>query len=1118
MALLDEISIQNDPKGVGDPVSKPQVSTEANDESPEHTAESPHNHVTGSGTGAGDSSERISAQCEGSPKLRQVNTNEGGDATAKNGRKDLEGEGDEDGISDGESIDAFDEYYRRDRAEYIRKRDQNKTNDEESVDERMTVLRQRHRNLEQRIKLAPRRLKQSDEYAGIMEERISLLEERCFAFDNKILKASGILVPPDLPEVKPPAISTLNSDLGFKFWKDFSSKAPPTNIVDVLIGDPAATRSEMIWRKKESTSTGQETISLLEEERSANQMELSEGRNLDEEVAKLRGTQLPERIRFNVSSIPRLFWKSCSGEVYDDIMLRPFKPLIRKADEIHEVLFSMRKALTAMISERPESRQDGSSQDSKPNGKANDDSEKTENPKNLENSEEIKSITKAEWESILRDFNLYHCEDCVEAMALEWPNESAFDRSCNSVRDLLDSIILPVHLRFRERLSPSIPFHDLWHLFQTGDLIVDRMHTQNAGNSLSKVKCRRVLLSRGGRSVLHPGFPPPLVPWAGSFLEKEEEPLAPINGINVFAIYAYYLDFDGSVWRPVRERFIIHPYSGERKITDLVVYPIKYAYDTEEKLHTRGKRFHDLVTAKTVPYVDCTGIDLDTKEDINDKVIVDIRSYFNSVMTELEPFNPPGAMNISETSDCYQGLNCALVSQSDSRCGHRVQKITPDQTSDLEVYQAYVHGRVEFNIAPYDLKLWAPDFAICHYRIFAYKLQSRDWVQVEVQSLKAPKERDMSRGFDLLVLPEDHKQILESQVREHFRKRGQQGQRGADSEDIDLVRGKGQGLIILLHGAPGVGKTCTAECIAELMGKPLYPITCGDLGSTAQEVEVNLRKHFTLASKWDCVMLLDEADVFLAQRKNENLERNSIVSVFLRMLEYYKGLLFLTTNRVGAFDEAFKSRVHISLFYPNFDKETTIQVWKTFIKQAKKKLDSEGRKNVTVASSEIKKFAKTHWEENPKARWNGRQIRNAFHTAVAMAEFQAREKETGEGYDADKDVKITIGREQFEKIAKTAKEFDNYMTETMGDTYDGKASRTGMRKKEREAERKREKEREREDAKAREKKGKGSKKKDASSDESDSSEEDVKEKSGSKKARGKKKSETESENSDSGSE
>lgn len=98
------------------------------------------------------------------------------------------------------------------------------------------------------------------------------------------------------------------------------------------------------------------------------------------------------------------------------------------------------------------------------------------------------------------------------------------------------------------------------------------------------------------------------------------------------------------------------------------------------------------------------------------------------------------------------------------------------------------------------------------------------------------------------------------------------------------------------------------------MQKPLYPLTCGDLGSTAEEVEKNLKKHFNLASKWDCVMLLDEADVFLARRRSEDLHRNSIVSVFLRMLEYYKGLLFLTTNRVGAFDEAFKSRVHITLF------------------------------------------------------------------------------------------------------------------------------------------------------------------------------------------------------------
>lgn len=115
-----------------------------------------------------------------------------------------------------------------------------------------------------------------------------------------------------------------------------------------------------------------------------------------------------------------------------------------------------------------------------------------------------------------------------------------------------------------------------------------------------------------------------------------------------------------------------------------------------------------------------------------------------------------------------------------------------------------------------------------------------------------------------------------------------------------------------------MGKTATAECIADLVQRPLYPITCGDLGSTALEVEKELSRHFDLASRWDCVMLLDEADVFLAKRSREDHGRNAIVSVFLRMLEYYKGILFLTTNRIGTFDEAFKSRIHISLFCKHF--------------------------------------------------------------------------------------------------------------------------------------------------------------------------------------------------------
>lgn len=92
-----------------------------------------------------------------------------------------------------------------------------------------------------------------------------------------------------------------------------------------------------------------------------------------------------------------------------------------------------------------------------------------------------------------------------------------------------------------------------------------------------------------------------------------------------------------------------------------------------------------------------------------------------------------------------------------------------------------------------------------------------------------------------------------------------------------VINHVGKGLIILLHGAPGVGKTSTAgiecgysqinnptwltlhtECVAELCKRPLYPITCGDLGITAEDVETRLKRIFIQAQRWKCVLLLDE--------------------------------------------------------------------------------------------------------------------------------------------------------------------------------------------------------------------------------------------------------------------
>ena len=101
--------------------------------------------------------------------------------------------------------------------------------------------------------------------------------------------------------------------------------------------------------------------------------------------------------------------------------------------------------------------------------------------------------------------------------------------------------------------------------------------------------------------------------------------------------------------------------------------------------------------------------------------------------------------------------------------------------------------------------------------------------------------------------------------------------------------------------------------------KPLYRVTCGDVGTKAEAVEKYLESVFHLGKMWGCVVLLDEADVFLEQRDLQDLDRNALVSVFLRVLEYYEGILILTSNRVGTFDEAFRSRIQLALHYPTLN-------------------------------------------------------------------------------------------------------------------------------------------------------------------------------------------------------
>jgi hypothetical protein len=67
--------------------------------------------------------------------------------------------------------------------------------------------------------------------------------------------------------------------------------------------------------------------------------------------------------------------------------------------------------------------------------------------------------------------------------------------------------------------------------------------------------------------------------------------------------------------------------------------------------------------------------------------------------------------------------------------------------------------------------------------------------------------------------------------------------------------------MLIILGLPGVGKTLTAESVAQLAGKPLFSVGVSDIGLEGVKVEENLQKIFDLAGLWDAVLLLFVLDL-----------------------------------------------------------------------------------------------------------------------------------------------------------------------------------------------------------------------------------------------------------------
>ncbi|KAJ8127276.1 hypothetical protein O1611_g6359 [Lasiodiplodia mahajangana] len=687
---------------------------------------------------------------------------------------------------------------------------------------------------------------------------------------------------------------------------------------------------------------------------------------------------LPERIRINSPAIIRTFAEIHGNSIPGPFLLfRPFRSLLYYEQEFHDAISQQDIALQEWSTRKPRAET---------------------NEEEIENETERKILS-----------------DELEQM--------------RCLISFIENEIKKKQERLRSPPSQAVPFADIPLIFSPGDTVISKDHKQ--AYRVTMVNCIRHRV-KNRKETSH------------DFWKDESQVQFEDNPVFV---HCTYVDFDGELMGPVRRLFTIPRYDGRKEVTSLPIFPLQYVKEDglRETLVERGKLFFKVASVKHMHY---TGLGLTAREEIDSRVVIDFEEAIDrypdwkpSITSALEDVDIPNKddqdadlkrlFKAQESTErpCVEECCANETTHYDEYVEDRrredyiVSQMNRDAflTPSVAIIPRAFHDIAENNTLTDD------EYLIMSYRVFGFVLRSRKWYELDMTCVFEVATLDAGEGFDELVLPPGHGDVVKSMIRQHLRDRNLSS---INREKTDIVRGKGRGLIFLLHGVPGVGKTSTAECVADLFRRPLFQITSGDLGTTAREVEDSLEENFSLASRWNSILLIDEADVFLSERTKEDFIRNSLVAVFLRMLEYYAGVLFLTTNRVGVFDEAFTSRIHISLYYPPLDRKSTLQIFEKNWGRIKTRYKKAGR-DIDINTSEITDFAIDYFEGNKESRWNGRQIRNAFQSALALAELDALGTDDFLS-ESDHNRRVILSRKNFDTVAESHKGFTSYLKQVYG--------------------------------------------------------------------------------------
>ncbi|KAM5475665.1 hypothetical protein MauCBS54593_001357 [Microsporum audouinii] len=368
------------------------------------------------------------------------------------------------------------------------------------------------------------------------------------------------------------------------------------------------------------------------------------------------------------------------------------------------------------------------------------------------------------------------------------------------------------------------------------------------------------------------------------------------QGVEFFHLTGHYFDFDGKVFGQVEGSARIDYFPGAVYISKLKAFPLQYhpaKEDVEFRLRKCGKKFLDMMFGRHCHYEGVAFFEMENgkkhRVPVSGRIMVDARRF------QQVNLGYPKLLSKIASIDMFSGSVDTIFTERVMSSGKKINDLSES-----------------------DLLVFAPT-------MLGFSLDEKFWGEFAIENTSEIKWLD--EPFNRLVIPQKKKDIMLAVADRYLRPANERKEIQFD----DFIPKKGKGAVILLAGPPGVGKTLTAEVLAESKRRPLYSITTGQLSSNAAELEIQLSEIFETAMLWGAVLLFDEAEVYLTQRSLENIERNRLVAAFLRTLEYSGGILFLTSNQGENFDQAISSRIHLTFKYEDLDASARREIFRQFL-------------------------------------------------------------------------------------------------------------------------------------------------------------------------------------------